>query len=135
MTSLPAAALTSWERYILDGELDVARLRPEISEAWVRCRKASIDPFSGRNTFTLPEEELAQLLEKRKNLIDVARPFMGNLYQFVASSSFVVLLCDERGYILETAGDPDVIRNAPDLNFSQGALWTEAEIVMIGFGI
>jgi len=134
MTSLPAAALTSWERYILDGELDVARLRPEISEAWVRCRKAGIDPLSGRNTFTLPEEELAQLLEKRKNLIDVARPFMGNLYQFVASSSFVVLLCDERGYILETAGDPDVIRNAPDLNFSQGALWTEAEIGNNGVG-
>ena len=59
---------------------------------------------------------------------------MENLYQFVASSSFVVLLCDERGYILETVGDPVVIREAPDLNFCQGALWTEEEIGNNGAG-
>jgi transcriptional regulator of acetoin/glycerol metabolism len=78
--------------------------------------------------------ELGRLLDKRKTLIDVARPFMGNLYQFVASSLFVVLLCDERGYILETVGDPEVIEHAPDLNFDRGALWTEAEIGNNGVG-
>ena len=82
----------------------------------------------------LAKPDLDHLLAKRKNLIDVARPFMGNLYQFVASSSFVVLLCDERGYIMEAAGEPDVIQNAPDLNFCPGALWTEGEIGNNGVG-
>jgi len=129
-----SAALAAWEHCIQDGTLDQAQLRPEISQAWLRCRSAGIDPFAGRSTRVLDSIALIRLLEKRKNLIDVARPFMGNLYQFVASSSFVVLLCDERGYILETAGDPDVIKNAPDLNFSQGALWTEEEIGNNGVG-
>jgi transcriptional regulator of acetoin/glycerol metabolism len=127
-------ALAAWERFIQKGKIGANQLRPEIVRAWLRCRKAGIDPFAGRSTRALAKPELDQLLEKRKNLIDVARPFMGNLYQFVASSSFVVLLCDERGYIMEAAGEPDVIKNAPDLNFCPGALWTEAEIGNNGVG-
>jgi transcriptional regulator of acetoin/glycerol metabolism len=126
--------LSGWERFVRTGQLDVDALRPEIAQSWLRCRKAGTDPFQGRSRRRLDPMELARLLEKHKALIDVARPFMGNLYQFVASSSFVVLLCDERGYIMETVGNPGVIENAPDLNFSPGALWTEAEIGNNGVG-
>ncbi len=129
-----STTLTAWERFIQKGKIDAILLRPEIVRAWLRCRKAGIDPFAKRNTRTLTKPDLEHLLEKRKNLIDVARPFMGNLYQFVASSSFVVLLCDERGYIMESTGEPDVIKKAPDLNFSQGALWGEGEIGNNGVG-
>jgi sigma-54 dependent transcriptional regulator, acetoin dehydrogenase operon transcriptional activator AcoR len=123
-----------WKRFIRNGRLEPGFLRPEIEQAWLRCRKARVDPHAVRSIQALPKRELNSLLEKRKSLIDVARPFMGNLYQFVASSSFVVLLCDERGYILETTGDPEVIKKAPDLNFCQGALWTEEEIGNNGVG-
>ncbi|MDR3672772.1 MAG: sigma-54-dependent Fis family transcriptional regulator [Holophaga sp.] len=129
-----SSPFAAWERFIQSGTLDADTLRPEIAQAWLRCREAGIDPFQGRSTRQLAGPELELLLEKRKSLIDVARPFMGNLYQFVASSSFVVLLCDERGYILETVGDPEVIKNAPDLNFGRGAVWTEAEIGNNGAG-
>jgi len=129
-----STTLAAWERFIQQGKIDAILLRPEIVRAWLRCRKAGIDPFARRNTRTLTRPDLEHLLEKRKNLIDVARPFMGNLYQFVASSSFVVLLCDERGYIMESTGEPDVIKKAPDLNFSQGALWSEGEIGNNGVG-
>ena len=131
---LQSSPFAAWERFIQSGHLDAGSLRPEIAQAWLRCREAGIDPFQGRSTRLLAGPELERLLAKRKSLIDVARPFMGNLYQFVASSSFVVLLCDERGYIMETAGDPEVIRNAPDLNFERGAVWTEAEIGNNGAG-
>jgi len=131
---LHLSSFAAWEQFIQTGKLEAGSLRPEIAQAWLRCREAGIDPFQGRSTRLLGGPELEKLLEKRKGLIDVARPFMGNLYQFVASSSFVVLLCDERGYILETAGDPEVIRNAPDLNFCRGALWTEGEIGNNGAG-
>jgi transcriptional regulator of acetoin/glycerol metabolism len=86
--------LSGWERFVRTGQLDVDALRPEIAQSWLRCRKAGTDPFQGRSRRRLDPMELARLLEKHKALIDVARPFMGNLYQFVASSSFVVLLCD-----------------------------------------
>ena len=129
-----APAHAAWTRFILDGELDPGAVPPEIAHAWRRCRANGVDPLAGRSTRTLPGPELARLLEKHRNLIEVARPFMAHLYQFVASSSFVVLLCDECGYVLEASGAPGLIAEAPLLNFAPGALWSEAEIGNNGVG-
>ncbi len=126
--------LAAWTRFIAGGGLEPGEVRPDVAQAWERCRAGRVDPYQGRSTRLLAGPKLEQLLERHKNLIAVARPFMGNLYQFVAGSSFVVLLCDERGRILETVGDPDVIRSSPDLNFDRGALWTEGEIGNNGVG-
>jgi transcriptional regulator of acetoin/glycerol metabolism len=133
-TSPLLAPSSAWEKFVLNGELDSARLRPEIAQAWRRCRAANLDPFAGRCARQLDPGELALLLEKRKDLIEVARPFMAKLYQFVADSLFVVLLCDERGYLLETMGDPEAIANSRDLNFNPGAAWTEEEVGNNGVG-
>jgi len=130
----PTPAHRAWEQFVRDDRLEAADLRPEITEAWRRCRQAGVDPFAGRSTRVLDRPELDLLLRKRRHLIEVARPFMGKLYQFVASSSFVVVLCDERGYVLESVGEPGVIQSATEINFSQGALWTEAEIGNNGVG-
>jgi transcriptional regulator of acetoin/glycerol metabolism len=125
---------SAWERFIRGGRADPALLRPEIRAAWLRCRNAGIDPYAERSAFLLPRAELDQLLRKHQELIDVARPFMGKLYQFVASSLFVVVLCDERGYLMESIGDPEVIREARAINFSRGASWAEEEIGNNGVG-
>ncbi|MDR3672777.1 MAG: sigma-54-dependent Fis family transcriptional regulator [Holophaga sp.] len=125
---------SAWFEFIQTGNLDEKLLRPEVAAAWRRCREAGLDPFAGRSTRTLEKGDLARLLEKRSDLINIARPFMGNLYQFVASSSFGVVLCDERGYLMETLGAPEVIGSDANLNFIPGAVWTEAEIGNNGVG-
>ncbi len=129
-----STAFIAWKDFVETGRLHGDAVRPQTAQAWLRCREAGVDPFVGRNRNVLTEGELRKLLEKRNGLIDIARPFMRSLYQFMASSSFVVLLCDERGYILETTGDPEVIKNGPDLNFDRGARWTEQEIGNNGVG-
>jgi transcriptional regulator of acetoin/glycerol metabolism len=129
----PAIA-TAWQQVVRNGLPAPDFLPSEIAEAWARCRAAGTDPWQGRSTRLLEAPALAQLLARRKGLIDVARPFMGNLYQFVAGSAFVVVLGDEHGTLLEAVGDPEVIRQAPDLNFSLGAVWTEEEIGNNGAG-
>ena len=129
-----APAHAAWTRFILDGELDPEAVRPEIAHGWRRCRASGVDPLAGRSTRALPGPELEQLLDQHRNVIEVARPFMAHLYQFVASSSFVVLLCDESGYVLEASGDPGLIAEASDLNFARGALWSESEIGNNGVG-
>lgn len=123
-----------WKRFINGQDPKPERLNAEVENAWRRCRAANVDPFIGRQTRALSAAELARLRERHKSLIAVARPFMDSLMQFVASSSFVVLLADERGYILETAADLAVLRAAPDLNFDPGALWSEDEIGNNGVG-
>lgn len=120
---------SAWEKFIKTGKIEFSEIRPEIRQAWLRCYQAGADPYAGRSNLSLPQPELNELLKKRKNLIDVAKPFMEKLYDFVFFSRFVVILCDERGYIMETVGNTHVTRYfARDLNFSKGALWSEAEI-------
>jgi transcriptional regulator of acetoin/glycerol metabolism len=128
--------LAAWEQFVHEGQLDHEALRPEIARAWLRCRDAGVDPFRGRSTRSLDAKEIRQMLLKRKNLIDVALPFMKSLYQFVASTTFVVVLCDERGYLMETVGALDAINRAREIstNFLQGSLWAEEEIGNNGVG-
>jgi transcriptional regulator of acetoin/glycerol metabolism len=133
----PAAsspALAAWNRFVHDGGLDLQALRPEIADSWRRCRASGVDPFAGRSAGVLARADLERLLDQHRNVIEVARPFMRTIQQFVASSSFVVLLCDEFGFVLETAGDPGLIALAEDLNFSPGALWSEREVGTNGTG-
>ncbi len=126
--------LSAWKRFIRTVEIEPGDVRPEIAQSWLRCRQAGVDPFAPRSTLLLARPQLEELLERRKNLIDIARPFMENLYGFVASSSFVVILCDERGYLMEAVGDSSVINGNHGLNLCPGALWTEGEVGNNGVG-
>jgi len=128
-----AFILSAWEKFITAGEIEPGLVRPDVAQSWIRCRRAGVDPRAGRSTLLLARPLLDDLLEKRGNLIDIARPFMENLYGF-ASSSFVVLLCDERGYLMEAVGDSNVLSGNHGLNLSPGALWTEEEVGNNGVG-
>jgi PAS domain S-box-containing protein len=132
--SLTHDVLSAWHKYITTGRIDDLAVRQEIVESWERCRKNGVNPYAGRSMALLEQQELKELLSSNKNLIGIAKPFMANLHGFVSGSGFVVLLCDERGYILETVGDSDVINKAPDLNFNQGATWAEEEVGNNGVG-
>lgn len=122
----------SWKKFIESGE--TANTNPDITKAWKRCTAFGVDPYAGRSEFILEKNKLHEMLERHQELIDLARPFMNNLYKFVAGSGFIVLLCDEHGYIMDTVGDRDVTGNTDELNFNIGALWTEEEIGNNGVG-
>jgi len=123
----------AWKKFIETGEIS-ENINPEITDAWKRCVAAGVDPLAGRSQFILDNAKMREVLEDHQELIDLARPFMNNLYKFVAGSGFIVLLCDEHGYIMATIGDPDVNGDTNELNFQTGALWTEEEIGNNGVG-
>ncbi|WP_243303644.1 sigma-54-dependent Fis family transcriptional regulator [Geothrix oryzisoli] len=123
-----------WDRFIREGTLEPGALGPELEASWHRCRAAGVDPLAGRSTVILGSAEYAALAERKQDLIRVAKPFMENLYSLVAGSSFVVLLFDEQGYLLEAVGDQDRILASQDLNLNKGALWAEAEVGTNGAG-
>lgn len=123
----------AWEKFIETGEI-TENINSEITDAWKRCAAARVDPLAGRSQFILDNVKMQEVLEEHRELIDLARPFMNNLYKFVAGSGFIVLLCDEHGYIMTTVGDRDVNGDTDELNFQTGALWTEEEIGNNGVG-
>ena len=123
-----------WDRFIRDGVLEPGTLGPELEASWRRCQAAGVDPLAERSTRVLGSAEFAALAERKQDLIRVAKPFMENLYSLVAGSSFVVLLFDEQGYLLEAVGNPDRILASQDLNLNKGALWAEGEVGTNGAG-
>jgi PAS domain S-box-containing protein len=129
-----AAILSAWERFVSTGDLDPGVLAPEVEASWRRSLEAAVHPFAGRATGVLRPMAFAALRERKQDLIRVALPFMENLFNLVAGSTFVVLLFDEHGTLLEAVGDPTRIATCPDLNLNHGALWSEAEVGTNGAG-
>ncbi len=117
----------AWQNYLFTGRFSDA-VRPEIAESWQRCRRADVDPYDGVCHCVLEQRNLRHLLETHSELIEVARPFMEKLYRFVEGSGFIVMLTDERGYIMANLGDADTLENALKINFVNGAHWTEEEV-------
>jgi len=126
--------LVVWERFISTGEIEPGTLSAEVEASWRRCQYAGVDPFAGRSSRVLAPATFAALAERKQTLIHVAKPFMDNLFRLVAGTSFVVLLFDEHGYLLETVGDPERILMSHDLNLNKGALWAETEVGTNGAG-
>jgi len=118
----------NWERFIRTRTLEPNVVRAEIAASWDRCYTAGVDPYDGVGHRVLPSAELKKLLIAKRTIIEIAKPFMDNLYNFVAGSGFIVLLTDELGYVLEITGDPDVLEQAAALRFFPGANWTEQEV-------
>jgi sigma-54 dependent transcriptional regulator, acetoin dehydrogenase operon transcriptional activator AcoR len=121
---------SSWQNFIMSSQINAGafpKVKKDILDSWIRCRKASTDPMEHRVHAGLGANSLAVLLEQNTELIEIAKPFMQNLYEVVAGSGFVVALTDVRGYIMEIMGDRDTLQNPMTVSFYQGASWSENE--------
>ncbi|MGB4503770.1 MAG: sigma-54-dependent Fis family transcriptional regulator [Syntrophaceticus sp.] len=125
---------TTWLKFIKTGIIDRTVVRSEIADSWLRSYHAGVDPSCGISSHLLSSNDLEELLEKHSDMIDIARTFMANLYQFVAGSGFVVILSDERGFIMEILGDNDTLANGAKLNLIKGASWAEEVVGTNGLG-
>ncbi len=124
----------AWEKFIKTGILDADKVRPVIAESWQRCRKADVNPYCSGSRQVLKEPELTQLLNRKKDLIAITRPFMENVYNFVAGSGFIVILSDENGNIIETLGDKHTQKMGLEINLIPGSSWLEEEAGTNGVG-
>ena len=124
----------SWRQFISSGSVDLDAVRPEILQSWQRCYNARVDPYDGTSHLSLKQHELEQLRAKNIELMEVAWHFMVRLYEFVAGSGFVVFLSDERGFIMESVGDYDILDDAAKVNLMTGTGWMEEEVGTNGIG-
>ena len=128
-------ALTkSWREFINGGTMDLSAIRPEILQSWQRCYNAGVDPYDGTSHVILKQYELEQLRIRNTEFMEVAWHFMVRLYEFVAGSGFVVFLSDERGYIMESIGDYEILDDASKVNLVTGTGWMEEEVGTNGIG-
>ncbi|MEN6461089.1 MAG: sigma-54-dependent Fis family transcriptional regulator [Syntrophomonas sp.] len=125
----------AWEEFVNTGEVNNHKINNTILDSWRRCRNAGVDPYAGVCNTLLESWQINELLAKNEELIDVARPFMYKLYEFLQGSGFIVMLTDAKGYILEIFGDDDVMENASTINFTAGGCWQEETVGTNSMGI
>ena len=122
----PEQLLQAWKNCVA-GKFDATAVPVRIAESWMRSYKMGLNPYNNVAHSCLTEQELERTLAEKKELVDVVKPIMANLYQFVKGSGFVVVLTDERGYIIDLLGDEDAFDNPLTSDFFLGAGWQEEE--------
>ncbi|SMF35808.1 sigma-54-dependent Fis family transcriptional regulator [Desulfovibrio gilichinskyi] len=124
----------AWEQFVITGSLQPQTVRPEIAESWHRCYKANVDPYSKISNLILNKYQLKQLRIRHMHLVEIAKPFMDRLYEFIAGSRLVVFLSNELGVIIECIGDYDIADSASKVNLVAGTNWTEEAVGTNGIG-
>ncbi len=118
--------LKEWKKFIEGrNDIDGAVIPPDVLAAWIRCRTFGINPLKMPAITVLKGKALDDLLERNRTFIDVSRPFLTNLYQFLKGSRFHVVLIDREGYLLEIMGDHDQAELTRAAGGVVGALWNE----------
>src|ERR1039458_8831974 len=87
LSSRRTIAQTAWYEYVENDRLDIDLVRSEVASSWQRCRNLHIDPFREPES-CVRSLELRERLDRKHNLVKIARPFMDNLYGFVKGSGF-----------------------------------------------
>ncbi|NLV22706.1 MAG: sigma-54-dependent Fis family transcriptional regulator [Syntrophomonadaceae bacterium] len=129
-----ANIIKAWKKFISTGKLEPGAVRSEIADSWRRCYAAGVNPWDGTSHQILDSQQVEELCRQHQDLIDIAHPFMSRLYKFVAGSRFIVILADERGYIMDILGDDDTLDNASQLNLIVGSGWMEEKVGTNGVG-
>lgn len=118
--------LNEWQKFVSNrGDIDLSIIPEEVLNAWNRCRNYGVDPYTSPKKPILQGDALENLLERNRVFIDVSRPFLKNLYQFLEGSKTHVCLFDREGYLLEIVGDHDISQLLKEADGVVGALWNE----------
>ncbi len=115
----------AWKNFQHSGEINSDFISGSIAESWKKCAINGVQPTNGKGRLVLEQGMYRQLLKQNEVLIHTAKPFMQTLYKIFRGTSFVVVLTDAQGYILENFGDYDRLKKARELNFLPGANWKE----------
>ncbi|PKN68960.1 MAG: sigma-54-dependent Fis family transcriptional regulator [Deltaproteobacteria bacterium HGW-Deltaproteobacteria-12] len=118
--------LEVWREFIATGKISNEKiLSPAIMNSWKRSRECGVDPYQKKVPVILKEHKLKNLLERNKDLIEICRPFIDNLYSFFRGTGFVAALADVDGYVIDVTGDKEVLEMTSRGSFVTGALWSE----------
>jgi len=97
-----------------------------IQASWARCRDHGLQPQSAPDFDCLTHAELSALLERRQALLRLTRDAVLPQYaHLLGNASYLVMLADASGCLLDTWGSQRFIDPQHQHGFSAGAHWHE----------
>ncbi|MFF5867284.1 sigma-54-dependent Fis family transcriptional regulator [Pseudomonas sp. NPDC012596] len=97
-----------------------------IQASWARCREFGLQPQSAPDFDCLTHGELSALLERRQALLQLTRDTVLPQYaHLLGNASYLVMLADASGCLLDTWGSRRFIDPQHQHGFSTGAHWHE----------
>lgn len=86
----------------------------EVAESWIRSNNYHVDPYTPQlGRFVSPEDQ-GVLTKNKRDLIEIAVPFMKKYLSLLSVSGYTLLLTDEKGSLLYVEGEG---RYDPKLEF------------------
>ncbi len=113
-----------WDRFITKNEIDPA-LDDVVKQSWLRSVSYGVNPLQKTGEACISRNELESRLMKKDDLLQFSIPLMESLYTLVQGSGFLVILCDEEGFLLKVKGDSNTLSDAQKMNFKEGFSWSE----------
>lgn len=115
-----------WQSYVEEGVV-LENIKTDILESWQRCEKLGVDYKSGKGT-KVEDGVLEKSIYNKREMIRLTRPIMENVYEMVKSTSYSVVLTDEKGIIIDLIINSDIKDIHDTINFVKGSLWDEKSV-------
>ncbi|MFQ6572971.1 sigma-54-dependent Fis family transcriptional regulator [Pseudomonas sp. UM16] len=97
-----------------------------IQASWARCRDYGLEHQSAPDFGDLAGAQLCELLERQQTLLRTTRDeVMPQFSHLLGNSSYLIMLSDDQGQLLETWGTRRFIDPRQQHGFSVGARWLE----------
>lgn len=105
-----------------------------VNKSHKRCSSYEIKKDIPCPSRILNGKEFDILIQKNKELIKIARPFMEILYNFLKRSGFSLYLTEKNGVVLTIIGDEDIIEDQTKMGIIEGADMSEKSAGTNGIG-
>ena len=97
-----------------------------IQASWARCRDYGLEPQTAPDFGALSGAHLSELLERQQMLLRTTRDeVMPQFNHLLGNSSYLIMLSDDQGQVLETWGTRRFIEPRQQHGFVAGARWLE----------
>lgn len=117
----------AWHDFFVLGNDEITGVNDIIKESWRRSRINKID-YENQYIAREDEERRKSLIEKNYFLIDIARPYMDDLYGIISDTNYMITILEREGYVIDTLVNPAIIRKT-DLrlvNYREDRIGTNA---------
>lgn len=113
-----------WQRFV-SGDKSVGELNPIIYRSWQRCEEKQVDYQRVWDNEILSASFLRDRNDEYDSLLQAGKNVLPFLVRYLKGKKYIVLLCDQEGYILKALGDVSFMGKAQSVHLSPGANWRE----------